>query len=50
MHVGATYYPEAAVASRAHGICKVHVAVSEAGVNSSVVPPIWCWIGACRLR
>lgn len=31
MHVGATYYPEAALASRAHGICKVHVAVSAAG-------------------
>jgi TonB family protein len=31
MHVAAPYYPEAAVAARAHGICKLHVTVSEAG-------------------
>jgi TonB family protein len=31
MHVAAPYYPETAVAARAHGICKLHVTVSEAG-------------------
>jgi TonB family protein len=31
MHMTAPYYPEAAVAARAHGICKLHVTVSEAG-------------------
>jgi TonB family protein len=31
MHVAPPYYPEAAVAARAHGICKVHVTVSDAG-------------------
>jgi TonB family protein len=31
MHVTPPYYPEAAVAARAHGICKLHVTVSEAG-------------------
>ena len=31
MHVAPPYYPEAALAARAHGICKVHVAVSDAG-------------------
>jgi TonB family protein len=30
MHVAAPYYPEAAVAAGAHGICKLHVTVSEA--------------------
>ncbi len=31
MHVTAAYYPEAALAAGAHGICKLHVTVSEAG-------------------
>jgi TonB family protein len=31
MHVAAPYYPDAALAARAHGICKLHVAVSAAG-------------------
>jgi TonB family protein len=31
MHVTPPYYPEVAVAARAHGICKRHVTVSEAG-------------------
>jgi TonB family protein len=31
MHVAAPYYPEAAVAAHAQGICKLHVTVSEAG-------------------
>jgi TonB family protein len=31
MHVVPPYYPEVAVAARAHGICKLHVTVSEAG-------------------
>ncbi len=31
MHVTSPYYPEAALASRAHGICKLHVTVSESG-------------------
>jgi TonB family protein len=32
MHVTAPYYPEVAIAARAHGICKLHVTISEAGV------------------
>jgi TonB family protein len=31
MHVAAPYYPQAAVLARAHGICKLHVTVSQAG-------------------
>src|SRR5450631_4491962 len=31
MHVSPPYYPEAALAARVHGICKLHVTVSEAG-------------------
>jgi TonB family protein len=31
MHVTPPYYPEAAVAAHAHGICKLRVTVSEAG-------------------
>jgi TonB family protein len=31
MHVAPPYYPEAALAVRAHGICKLHVTVSGAG-------------------
>jgi TonB family protein len=31
MHVVPPYYPEAAIGARAHGICKLHVTVSEAG-------------------
>jgi TonB family protein len=31
MHVAPPYYPEAAIAARAHGICKLHVTVSDAG-------------------
>jgi TonB family protein len=31
MHVAPPYYPEAALAARAHGICKLHVTVSDAG-------------------
>jgi TonB family protein len=31
MHVTPPYYPEAAVAARAHGICQLRVTVSEAG-------------------
>src|SRR5260221_4580317 len=31
MHVAPPYYPEGALAARAHGICKLHVTVSGAG-------------------
>jgi len=31
MHVAPPYYPEAALVARAHGICELHVTVSDAG-------------------
>ena len=31
MHVAPPYYPETALLARAHGICKLHVTVSDAG-------------------
>jgi TonB family protein len=36
MDVGAPYYPPAALAQRAHGICKMHVTVSSAGDIDSI--------------
>lgn len=36
VHVTAPYYPDAALISRAHGICKLHVTISADGIVDSI--------------
>jgi TonB family protein len=36
VHVTAPYYPDAALISRAHGICRLHVTVSADGIVDSI--------------